>query len=160
MTYTPPTHNVRRWHYSPSQKLRDSGDTIRAHCQRMVGLGKRLFGDMPDTLINAILYHDDPELWLGDLSPVTKVAFPELATAYLEAEQEVIRKYGIPQPMNVGEREQVKLLDMMDAYMWMLNHDLELVLEEDWRGMHRNIKLRASDLGISQNITRFMCNCY
>ena len=150
------THNVSRWHHHPMDALRLSGDNITTHQDRCVGLLLRLFPKAPDTLVKATRHHDDPEKWLGDPSYTAKRDFPDLAGAWSRAEAIVIERENIPQPANQWEADVVKLVDLMDAYRWMIKHAPSLILTHDWVISCEDILDRAQRLGVSPAVARMI----
>jgi hypothetical protein len=145
------THHVSRWHASPVEALRLSGDTIDAHQKRCVVLIRALIDSPPDTLIQAALHHDDPEKWLGDMPFTAKRDFPELAAAYARAESGVIAREGIPQPANEWEARVIKFVDRLDAYYWAWHSAPHVMADDDWEEFWRWLQSTAYDLDFSQN---------
>jgi hypothetical protein len=141
-------HHVQRWHASPVEALRLSGDTIDAHQKRCAVLIRALIDNPPDTLIQAALHHDDPEKWLGDMPFTAKRDFPELAAAYARAESEVIAREGIPQPANEWECRVIKFVDRLDAYLWAGRHAPTVLADDDWEECINWIDGMADDLEI------------
>ena len=145
-------HQVSRWHASPVEALRLSGDTIEAHQSRCADLIRDLWPDAPETLIQAALHHDEPEKWLGDMPFTTKRDFPQLAREYRKAELLVIKQHNIPQPATAWDEYQVKLVDLLDAYMWMLKHAPACEFEPDWVAAWSDIMQRAETLGVAGKV--------
>jgi hypothetical protein len=142
-------HHVSRWHASPVEALRLSGDTIDAHQKRCVVLIRALIDNPPDTLIQAALHHDDPEKWLGDMPFTAKRDFPELAAAYARAESEVIAREGIPQPANEWEARVVKFVDRLDAFHWASGVAPSVMWDGDWTECAGWLVREAEQLGLS-----------
>ena len=140
--------NVSRWHASPVPEMRNCGDNIKDHHDRCVFLFWGLFDNPPITLRNAILWHDQPEVILGDMPFTAKRDFPELTAAWDVAEQAVIERYDVPQPANQWERDVLKLVDRMDAYMMVRIHAPHILGEPDWREALYDIDRRADKLGV------------
>jgi hypothetical protein len=145
------THHVSRWHASPVEALRLSGDTIDAHQKRCVVLIRALIDNPPDTLIQAALHHDDPEKWLGDMPFTAKRDFPELAAAYARAESEVIAREGIPQPANEWESRVVKFVDRLDAYWWMSQRAEPEMYSDEWGEAAQWLHSNQSALGFTND---------
>lgn len=132
MTYTHPDGDVARWHSHPDSRLRLSGDTINGHQQRCVELLLRIYPNASQHLIEAVRYHDEAERWLGDMPYMAKHNFPELADAIRVAEYDVMKKHNIPQPDSTFEKSMLKIVDRLDAYIWMLMHAPDLAERTEW----------------------------
>ena len=125
--------DVNRWHASVVPELRGCGDTIQTHQMRCVGLVSRLITAPKRTLIEATRWHDQPEVILGDMPFTAKRDYPGFAAAWDTMERHVIAQYDVPQPANQWERDVVKLVDRMDAYMIVRKHARWILNEPDWR---------------------------
>lgn len=132
MTYQPPLGDVARWHAHPEARLRNSGDTIESHQRRCVLLLKQIKPNASQSLIDAVRYHDEAERWIGDMPYMTKKHFPELAEWLRDAEMQIMKKYGIPQPSSTFDKNMVKIVDRLDAYLWMLDRAPDLAETPDW----------------------------
>lgn len=149
MTYTPPPGDVARWHAHPDSRLRLSGDTINSHQQRCVDLLMRIYPNASQPLIEAVRYHDEAERWLGDMPYMAKQQFSDLAAAMHEAEYCVAMDYGIPQPKTTFDRKMVKIVDRLDAYLWMLDFAPDLAKEKDWIAAFDNLILLSEQMGVA-----------
>lgn len=148
--------DVNRWHASRSPRLRASGDTIRLHHSRCLAMLECLWPDAPQSLRDAVKYHDLPEVILGDPPYPTKRAFPKLAAAYAEAEAEVIARYSIPQPKDATEALWVKLVDRIDAYWWVRWKDPDELRTPDWQEARAEIGGLAQSLGIGAKVEQVL----
>lgn len=128
--------NVQRWHCYPNQKMQDCGDNIEDHQVRCLDLACD-FTDVCGTLYFAIRWHDQPEVILGDMSFTTKRDFPHLAAAWSVAEDAVIQRFKVPEPRNQWERDVLKFVDNLDAYMMIRKHAPEDLQLEDWKAARR-----------------------
>ena len=154
--YQAPGGDVSRWHSHPNVKLRLSGDTIDEHQISCVRWLERLFPDASEELIDAVRYHDEAERILGDMPYTAKRYFPELADAYARAEQVVIARYGIPQPVSERDADIVKLVDMFDAYWWVSKVAPEELESEAWIEHRREIERRAKALGVLEAVNEIL----
>lgn len=144
--------DVNRWHASPIPALRNSGDTVSQHHARCGAMARQLFPDRPTAFYDAVENHDKPEYWLGDPPSGIKIAFPDLGSAYKVAESVVIRNHNIPQPANEWERHAIKLVDRLDAYLWMLKHAPEQDCIDGWQDEIDGIMLMAYDFGVGIDV--------
>ena len=67
-----------RWHSSPWPALRNSGDTVDAHQNRMIRDARLYFPRAGMELVDAIIGHDLPECLSGDYSTPDKDSIPGL----------------------------------------------------------------------------------
>jgi hypothetical protein len=132
MTYAPPEGDVARWHSHPDSRLRLSGDTINSHQQRCVYLLLQILPNASKSLIEAVRYHDEAERWIGDMPYMAKHDFPDLADALRVAEYDVMKTYNIPEPESTFERSMLKIVDRLDAYIWMMTHAPDLGERTEW----------------------------
>ena len=144
--------DVRRWHASQVPELRDCGDTIQSHQVRCVWLVKRLITAPERTLIEATRWHDQPEVLLGDMPFLTKRDFPNFAAAWETMECFVVMHYNVPQPTTQTERDMVKLVDLLDAYMIVQKHAPHILDEPDWQEQHEEISRRARALDMLRGV--------
>lgn len=124
--------NVQRWHHNPNGKLRLCGDNIRDHQERCVSLADE-FAVIEEHLRNCIRWHDQPEVLLGDLSYTTKIEFKHLAFAWAKAEAEVIQRYNVPYPKTSWDRDVMKFVDRLDAYMTVKKYAPEELANQEWK---------------------------
>lgn len=148
--------DVNRWHASPCPALRNSGDTVSQHHKRCGALARDLFPGRPEAFYAAVENHDTPELWLGDPPAGIKDRFPDIGNAYRTAESVVIRLHSIPQPGNEWERAAIKLLDRLDAYLWMMHHAPEQEGFNGWDETVRLIMQSADDFDIRRAVRHLL----
>lgn len=144
--------DVRRWHASQVPELRDCGDTIQSHQMRCVGLVSRLVKAPARTLIEATRFHDQPEVILGDPPFTVKRDYWMLRDTWNIAEARVIKHYNVPQPATPTEREIVKLVDLLDAYMIVQKFAPHILDEPDWQEQHEEISRRARALDMLRGV--------
>lgn len=138
---------VARWHANPD--LSGSGDSVDGHSGRMAALAVALFPDLSVDLMTAIATHDLGEHGVGDVSADAKRADLELKVALDRREAAVLRDMGLP-PIDLGERDarRLKLLDRLDAYLWMLHRAPWLDVRKDWQGDLKWLLAEAEALGV------------
>ena len=146
------TADVNRWHASQVPELRDCGDTIQSHQVRCVWLVKRLITAPDRTLIEATRWHDQPEVILGDMPFLTKRDYTSLAAAWEFVETAVIEFYYVPQLTTQTERDMVKLVDLLDAYMIVQKFAPFILDEPDWQEQHEEISRRARALDMLRGV--------
>jgi len=156
MTYQPPYGDVARWHAHPEGRLRHSGDTIESHQRRCVLLLKQIKPNASQSLIDAVRYHDEAERWIGDMPYMTKKHFPVLAEYLRDAEMQIVKKYGIPQPSNTVEKMMVKVVDMLDAYLWMMDRAPDLAEMPDWQEMRSSLVELSEDIAVYEHVSAIL----
>lgn len=115
--------------------IREGGQTKRAHTMQYAGeynvaihsynalsLLLLLYPGEPSVgLIKAVLWHDVPERWTGDVPAPAKWASPELKKILDDLEQTILEKIGIGE-LYVGLRpEQLNWLngvDLLELFIW------------------------------------------
>jgi hypothetical protein len=148
--------DVSRWHAKPSDKLRLSGDTITAHQIRCAEYLIQLYPAAPARLVHIVRVHDEAERIVGDMPYPAKLRFPALRAAYEAAEAEVMAEMGHPVPETPKERAWLKLVDRLDAQVWMLRHAPELARDDEWRDSGWVIHAMAEKLGVADAVQAIM----
>lgn len=117
--------------------LREGGQTQRCHTMQSVGpynvavhsfnalnLLLLLYPTIPSIhLIRAVLWHDIPERWTGDVPAPAKWHSPELKKILDELEMKVIKKLGIEECFENLTPEENKWLhgvDLLELYLFVL----------------------------------------
>jgi hypothetical protein len=122
---------------TPVQKalaIREGGNTIRCHTQQYIGsynvamhsfnaLSLLLLlypGTVRSELVRAVLWHDVPERWTGDIPAPAKWASMSLKEVLVELEQKVLDRLGLSDLFNLTEQEHKWLwsVDLLELYMW------------------------------------------
>lgn len=78
-------------------------------------------------LIKAVLWHDIPERWTGDVPTTAKMADPELKRAMSRIEQEVLIKLGIRELFPILTREErnwLDALDLLELALWATEQEV------------------------------------
>jgi 5'-deoxynucleotidase YfbR-like HD superfamily hydrolase len=115
------THDVNRFHASADPALRNCGDTVNAHQQRVMAdchnLAARMGYDLTRSdLLRAARHHDEAEKIIGDMPGPAKDAFPALAAAYAKAELQILTSMGLTWNLTRIEAQMLDLCDKHDAY--------------------------------------------
>jgi len=140
---------VNRWHNNADSSLRNSCDTIDRHQARVCAMvqevaariGHPLYGsDLP----YAAMHHDDAERELGDMPGPAKHAHPVLASAYAEAEANVLTRLGITWRITAQEGAILGLCDKLDAYLWASVH-IDISADE-WQGARAKVLRIANSI--------------
>ena len=76
----------------------------------------------------AALYHDVPELILGDIPATAKWDYPELHQAFERAEKKVMDDLGLNFVLTAEEKNRLKMADMLELIMYCPRHDMQLIL--------------------------------
>ena len=131
--------DVARWHSHPSRLLRQSGDTIHAHSARCAILMAWINPSATAQQLRHCILHDAAETITGDIPYGAKRrwAFPDMQDAEADLH---IRTECDPW---------IKLVDNLDAYLWMLDVDPRLKNATDWQDMRASIVTQAAFLGVS-----------
>ena len=76
----------------------------------------------------AALYHDVPEIILGDIPATAKWDYPELHQAFERAEKKVMDDLGLNFVLTAEEKNRLKMADMLELVMYCHRHDMQLIL--------------------------------
>lgn len=131
--------DVNRWHSHPSRLLRQSGDTIHAHSARCAMLLAWL---NPKADLRGVIFHDAAETITGDIPYGAKRRWqmPDM--------QDAERDLGIATICAPW----IKLVDNLDAYLWMLDVDPREKEKPDWRDMRTDIIQSAANLSVADDV--------
>lgn len=137
---------VRRWHANP-----DLAHTAQTNAQHQWGcavLAMQLFPGRYD-LLKACLLHDCGEVDVGDIAGPAKDADPDLRRLLRRAEGKKMEELGI----DYARLPELKLIDMLEAWLWVCKHNPRLLSDEEWHEMQDEIIDRANELGVLDKIT-------
>lgn len=141
---------VNRWHTNPDSALRNSGDTIDAHQDRVADLVSEICAQMGLDgwhVIQAAKVHDEAERELGDMPATAKRRFPYLEEAYRRAEAEVLGEHPLDHLTDV-EQSILDLADQLDAYLWAQRFtDIRTVA---WYKQLEHMREQAAQIGVAQ----------
>ena len=70
----------------------------------------------------AALYHDVPEMVLGDIPATAKWAFPEVMQAFERAEKKVMDDLGLNFVLSPDEKNRLKMADMLELVLYSHRH--------------------------------------
>lgn len=132
---------VRRWHANP-----DLAHTAQTNAQHQWGcavLAMKLFPGRYD-LLKACLLHDCGEADVGDVSGPVKDSDYDLKLALRRAEGKKMEELGI----DYARLAELKLIDMLEAWLWVCKHDERLIWRDDWFEQKDEIIKRAKTLGV------------
>lgn len=105
---------VERYHTWPKVHRQ----TVGEHVAQVLRIYRELFGTPRVEVYEHVLYHDAPEMRIGDL-PFSGDYSAELRAAKAVVERRVIADMKLPDPqLTADELRRVKLCDMMDCYEW------------------------------------------
>ena len=116
---------VRRWHSNPD--MASTNQNNGHHSWGCAVLAMHLFADDLDLLRAAIL-HDVAEVNLGDVSGLAKRHDADLKSAIDAAEAKNGKRLGVDY---IGG-ERLKLIDMLEAYLWVKHHNPEILNGNGW----------------------------
>jgi hypothetical protein len=146
---------VNRWHNNKQAELRNAGDMVGGHAQRVAILYMELFGNslgMVETLRNLTIciLHDAPEALSGDIPHPAKQKVPLLGNADKEAEAVFWDELGEPN-FSVKSRE-VALCDLLDAILFMCLRKPGLLHRADWLKDAGTCTEMAHALGVGDDV--------
>lgn len=121
---------ILRYHTSPIQSERQ---TVGAHSYAVSVLVDQLWPDASKQVILAALYHDVPELILGDIPATAKWDYPELKKAFEKAEAKVMKDLQLEFNLSPEEKRMLKMADMLELVLYSSRHlhlqDMEAIME-------------------------------
>ena len=106
---------INRYHTVPLGGLRQ---TVGAHSYAVVVLLDQLWDNCSKNLLLSALYHDVPEIVLGDIPATAKWEYPELKKAFKKAEDKVSKELGIEFVLTPKELNRLKMADMLELVMY------------------------------------------
>ena len=98
-----------------------------AHSYAVSILIDQLWPDSSKQLIMAALYHDVPEIILGDIPATAKWDYPELHKAFEKAERKVMEDLGLNFVLTADEKNRLKMADMLELVMYCHRHKMEVI---------------------------------
>lgn len=115
--------------------LREGGQTTRCHTMQYVGpynvaihsynalmLLLALYPEEPRIeLVRAVMFHDTPERWTGDMPTPVKTASPTLRTILNMTEQLILNKLGLGNlftDITKQERDWLNAVDLLELFIW------------------------------------------
>lgn len=106
---------INRYHTVPLGGLRQ---TVGAHSYAVVVLLDQLWDNCSKNLLLSALYHDVPEIVLGDVPATAKWEYPEIKEAFKKAEDKVSKHLGINFVLTKREINRLKMADMLELVMY------------------------------------------
>ena len=83
---------INRYHTVPLGGLRQ---TVGAHSYAVVVLLDQLWDNCSKNLLLSALYHDVPEIVLGDIPATAKWSYPDVQKVFKKAEQKIMKDLDI-----------------------------------------------------------------
>ena len=106
---------INRYHTVPLGGLRQ---TVGAHSYAVVGLLDQLWDNCSKNLLLSALYHDVPEIVLGDIPATAKWSYPDVQKVFKKAEQKVMKDLDIDFVLTDRELNRLKMADMLELVMY------------------------------------------
>jgi len=106
---------INRYHTVPLGGLRQ---TVGAHSYAVVVLLDQLWDNCSKNLLLSALYHDVPEIVLGDIPATAKWSYPDVQKAFKKAEQKVMKDLDIDFVLTDRELNRLKMADMLELVMY------------------------------------------
>ena len=124
--------SVRRYHTWPVIRHQ----TIADHTWNVLRMYYEIFGELPENVAVYILYHDVPEIKVGDPPYPIKKNNPALKEIMDRLEADAMREFGIKLPwVGQKERNRIKICDALDCWeyareeMAMGNSTFQIVID-------------------------------
>ena len=106
---------INRYHTVPLGGLRQ---TVGAHSYAVVVLLDQLWDNCSKNLLLSALYHDVPEIILGDIPATAKWSYPDVQKVFKKAEQKVMKDLNIDFVLTDRELNRLKMADMLELVMY------------------------------------------
>lgn len=106
---------INRYHTVPLGGLRQ---TVGAHSYAVVVLLDQLWDNCSKNLLLSALYHDVPEIILGDIPATAKWSYPDVQKVFKKAEQKVMKDLDIDFVLTDRELNRLKMADMLELVMY------------------------------------------
>jgi 5'-deoxynucleotidase YfbR-like HD superfamily hydrolase len=106
---------INRYHTVPLGGLRQ---TVGAHSYAVVVLLDQLWDNCSKNLLLSALYHDVPEIVLGDIPATAKWSYPDVQKVFKKAEQKVMKDLDIDFVLTNRELNRLKMADMLELVMY------------------------------------------
>tara|TARA_R110000851_G_scaffold59347_11_gene137446 strand:+ start:30082 stop:31002 length:921 start_codon:yes stop_codon:yes gene_type:complete len=144
---------VARYHSQPEMNV--LRQTNADHTAGMLAL-LYIIDEFPSAdLIKAIVYHDSPELFGGDLSYPFKKAFPDFVAEHDRLSSKLAAEAGIPVvKLSPQDTKWLFLLDRLEASLYCKTHFPHIFKTQPWRDLCEMILELASELLCGRNVHR------
>lgn len=96
--------------------------TVGAHSYAVSILIDQLWPDSSKQLIMAALYHDVPEVILGDIPATAKWSYPEIQQAFERAEKKVMDDLELSFVLTPEEKNRLKMADTLELVLYSHRH--------------------------------------
>ena len=106
---------INRYHTVPLGGLRQ---TVGAHSYAVVVLLDQLWDNCSKNLLLSALYHDVPEIVLGDIPATAKWSYPDVQKVFKKAEQKIMKDLDIDFVLTDRELNRLKMADMLELVMY------------------------------------------
>lgn len=145
---------LRRWHANPD--MCECGDTVSSHSHRMSVLACYLFYPSKE-LLAYIAMHDLGEVGSGDIAYPFKKSHPECYELLEGFGDKTVAEMGLVTPeLSSLDKDQLWLLDRLDAHLVMLRYAPHLNKQKGWEVGREAIVRKASELGVSSEVISLM----
>lgn len=142
---------ARRWHMNPMMSRHD--DLVCAHQGRCGQLVIMLWPDHSIELLRAAVTHDAAEIMVGDLSGPFKASGEEVVQKHAQLEDSVLRAMGFAQDLTDLDRERLRFVDQLDAYLFVQLHCPQEVTRNGWTKVGDWLLESAKALGVGAVIS-------
>lgn len=132
---------VRRWHSNPDMACTNQNNGH--HSWGCAVLALHLFPDDYE-LLKAAIIHDVAEVNIGDVSGLAKHLNADLKEAIDNAERLNQDILGV----DYTSSDKLKIVDMLDAYLWVKHCNPEILKKDGWPEMVMRIYELSNELNI------------
>jgi len=151
---------INRYHTVPLGGLRQ---TVGAHSYAVVVLLDQLWDNCSKSLLLSALYHDVPEIVLGDIPATAKWEYPEVKKAFKKAEDKVAKDLGINFVLTERETNRLKMADMLELVMYChklndSNPRMKLIMQTGVNYLMDNYSQLSDFEPVRQVLTTFKIN--
>lgn len=141
---------ARRWHQNAVMSVFE--DFNCAHQGRCGVLVIALFPDHSHDLLKAVITHDAAEFVVGDLSQDFKKVGGELVSGHALQECNVLNRMGFGFDLSPTDRRRLKLVDRLDAYLFVQLRAPHEVLRNGWPEANAWLRQESRTLGCGEAV--------
>jgi len=145
---------VRRYHMNPEMAVFD--DLTSAHQGRCGMLVINLWPDHSPSLLRAAVTHDAAEFVVGDLSRPFKRTGAKVVCDHADLEAVELGRMGLAEVLSPGDQARLKLVDMLDSYLFVALRCPRLLAGDGWPEMRLEIGQAADALRVGREVSHMM----
>lgn len=138
---------TRRWHTHPH--LSATNDPVGYHSGRMAALALHYWPDCSRDLLVACICHDLGEAATGDIPAMVKRNNEYFADQAEWIETDALAEMGMDYEVDEVDRDRLKFLDSLDAYLWARHNAPHLMFDHEWIMAHEWLESVAGNLDVT-----------